>query len=213
MENSSGIKTQPTMDLKTILEQADKDITLSINLWGSSWSDPLWQAFSSRNLWIPLYLAVIVFFFYKFGWKKALVFILACILTVALCDQLGNLCKEHFQRLRPCWDEWMTSKGLRLAEGKGNLYGFYSAHAANSMGFAVCSASCIRHIIASKSRYYTYPIIIWALLVGTSRIFVGKHFLGDVLVGLCVGALLGGLISWAAIRISDRIRPASNGSS
>ena len=200
------------MDLAAILEPADKDITLAINMGGSSLSDPLWQAFSSRNLWIPLYLAVIIFFIWRFGWKKALVFILACILTVALCDQLGNLCKEHFQRLRPCWDEWMTSHGLRLAEGKGNLYGVYSAHAANSMGFALCSALCIRHIIRRKSRFYTYPIILWALLVGISRIFVGKHFLGDVLVGFFVGALIGSLLAFAAVKVSDRIKPQPSGS-
>ena len=29
------------------------------------------------------------------------------------------------------------------------------------------------------------------LLIGLSRIFVGKHFLGDVLAGFAVGILLG----------------------
>ena len=119
------------MDLAAILEQADKDITLAINMGGSSLSDPLWQAFSSRNL---------------------------------------------------------------------------------SMGFALCSALCIRHIIRRKSRFYTYPIILWALLVGISRIFVGKHFLGDVLVGFFVGALIGSLLAFAAVKVSDRIKPQPSGS-
>ena len=31
----------------------------------------------------------------------------------------------------------------------------------------------------------------WALMVSISRIFVGKHYLGDVIVGMAVGAATG----------------------
>ena len=34
----------------------------------------------------------------------------------------------------------------------------------------------------------------WVLLVGLSRVFVGKHFLGDVIVGLAAGVLTGWLV-------------------
>ena len=64
-------------------------------------------------------------------------------------------------------------------------YGFFSAHAANAIGFA-CAASIIL-----KSRTWKIVLPIWAILVGVSRVFVGKHFLGDVLVGFMVGAFFG----------------------
>jgi undecaprenyl-diphosphatase len=31
----------------------------------------------------------------------------------------------------------------------------------------------------------------WAFMVAISRIFVGKHYLGDVIVGILVGSLAG----------------------
>ena len=60
-------------------------------------------------------------------------------------------------------------------------YGFFSAHAANAMAFAVASAKFLKR--------GTLPLCLWAVLVGLSRIFVGKHFLGDVLIGFIVGAI------------------------
>jgi undecaprenyl-diphosphatase len=41
-------------------------------------------------------------------------------------------------------------------------------------------------------------MFIWAVLVAISRIFVGKHYLGDVMVG----ALVGGLAGYAFARIA-----------
>ena len=184
------------------LEQADRSASLFINSLNSPLSDPVWQFFSDKLVWIPLYLAVLVFFFLKPGWKSALKCLVACVLTILICDQFSNLIKDACARLRPCHDPWMLSHGLHMLEGKGNLYGFFSAHAANAMGFALCSAFCFKKGSGRKMTAYTVLIVIWALLVGISRIFVGKHFLGDVLVGFAVGALVG----WAVASLAFVIR-------
>lgn len=177
----------------TLLQQAhhlDKDITLAINACGSDFTDWMWMLFSNREIWYVLYVAVLVFFFIRLGWKRATVATLMCILTVVCCDQLGNLVKDTVQRLRPCEDGEMIARGLRMLECKGGLYGFFSAHAANAMGFAVCSLKAFRYD-GRKARPYAIGIVLWALMVGASRVFVGKHFLGDVCVGFVVGALVG----------------------
>ncbi|MBR4826563.1 MAG: phosphatase PAP2 family protein, partial [Bacteroidales bacterium] len=113
-----------------------------------------------------------------------------CVLA---CDQLGNLVKDAVARLRPCEDQDMLARGLRMLEGPGGLYGFYSAHAANAMGFAVCSKMGFSNDRSRRYRIYGICITLWALLVGISRVFVGKHFLGDVLAGFAVGLLFGWL--------------------
>ena len=184
------------------LEQADRSASLFINSLNSPLSDLLWQFFSDKLVWIPLYLTVLVFFFLKLGWKSALRCLAACVLTILICDQFSNLIKDACTRLRPCHDPWMLSHGLHMLEGKGNLYGFFSAHAANAMGFALCSAFCFKKGSGRKMTAYTVLIVIWALLVGISRIVVGKHFLGDVLVGFAVGALVG----WAVASLAFVIR-------
>jgi undecaprenyl-diphosphatase len=38
---------------------------------------------------------------------------------------------------------------------------------------------------------YGWWIFFWAFMVSVSRIFVGKHYLGDVLVGILVGSIAG----------------------
>ena len=190
------------MEIIARLEQADRSASLFINSLNSPLTDPVWQFFSNKLVWIPLYLAVLVFFFLKFGWKTALKCLAACVLTIVICDQFSNLIKDACARMRPCHDPWMVTHRLHMLEGTGNLYGFFSAHAANAMGFALCSALCIKQGSGRKTTVYTVLIVIWALLVGISRVFVGKHFLGDVLVGFGVGALVG----WAVARLAFAIR-------
>ncbi len=183
------------------LEQADKTATLAINSLHGTLSDSIWMVFSNKEIWYPLYFIVLVLLFVRLGWKKALLATLACILTIVACDQFANFTKEFFARFRPCWDEYMTSHGLHMLEGKGNLYGFYSAHAANAIGFAVCSSQVFKNARkVSPVTHWTYFgfILAWALLVGISRIFVGKHFLGDVLVGFAVGSLF----AWCIARLA-----------
>lgn len=51
-----------------------------------------------------------------------------------------------------------------------------------------------------------FVIYSWATLVAISRIFVGKHFLGDVIVGTLVGLAIGSLVAVFVAWISSRIR-------
>ncbi len=174
------------------LESADRGVTMAINSLHSSFTDAIWRIFSDKEIWYPLYAAVMIFLFVRLGWKKALIVTLSCILTIVACDQFSNFTKEFFGRLRPCWDSLTAGRGLHLLEGRGNFHGFYSAHAANAIGFAVCSTigfKNARRINLPAHLTYKYCILAWALLVGVSRIFVGKHFFGDVLTGFIVGSL------------------------
>lgn len=190
------------------LHHFDKDITLAINSLHSSVSDFIWIIFSNKYIWILLYLAVLVFLFKNIGWKKALIVTISIVLTITCCDQLSNFTKEFFGRLRPCWDGDMIAGGLHILEGKGNLYGFYSAHAANALGFASCSYFGFKwNDLSQRYNYkrYCWLIFIWGTLVGISRIFVGKHFLGDVIVGLAVGFIIGLFWAWITNKLCNKI--------
>ena len=187
------------------LHHIDQDITLVVNSWNSPFTDWLWQLCSDRLVWAPLYALVLFFFFRRLGWKRAVVATVACILTIVACDQLGNLVKNAVQRLRPCWDMNMVDRGLRVLEGKGGKFGFYSAHAANAAGFAICSCRMFRaHDKLHRYRVYGSLMTLWALMVGLSRVFVGKHFLGDVCTGFVVGLILGYAIAELAKVLLNR---------
>ena len=188
------------------IHHLDKDITLAVNSLGSPVTDAVWQLFSAREIWFVLYLAVIAFFFVRLGWKRAIIVIVSCILCVTVCDQLANLVKAAVERLRPCYDEEMLHRGLRVLEDPGQLYGFYSAHAANSLGVAVCSWIGFRNDKRLKYRGYGWGIGLWAFFVGISRVFVGKHFFGDVLVGFAVGLIFGILFGMLGAWVIKRIK-------
>ena len=180
------------------IAELDRSLTLALNGLHTPASDAVWQFFSQVRIWYVMYLVIIVFFFIRLGWKRGLWVTVCCILFVLACDQFANLVKAFVHRLRPMEDADMIARGLHVLEGHGGLYGFFSAHAANSLGFAVCSSMAFRNDTSRSYRAYTICITVWAVLVGLSRVFVGKHFLGDVLAGFAVGLLFGflfGLLS------------------
>ena len=190
------------------LEQLDRSWTLAINSLHSSFTDPIMWFFSDKKVWIPFYVALVALMFWKLGWKKALVLLAAVALTVLCCDQFANLIKNWVARPRPCNDAFMNAMGHRLIEGRSRSYSFFSAHAANAIAFAICSAHALhpgtKRAKAKNGRdtlstVYAVIISIWAAMVGLSRVFVGKHYLGDVLVGF----IAGGIIAFALTRLFD----------
>lgn len=172
------------------LEHADKLATLEINSWNSAVTDPIWAFLSDIPVWIPMYVMIVVFIFQRLGWKKGLIVVAAAALTFGFCDQSSNLLKAMTERLRPCNDPFMLNHGLHVLES-GGVYGFFSAHAANAFGLA--TSTCIGLRLDKRMRYRGYAawMYTWATLVAISRIFVGKHFLGDVIVGTLVGLFAG----------------------
>jgi undecaprenyl-diphosphatase len=160
------------------------------------------------QVWIPLYVIILALIIWKAGWKKGLIWVAAMGLCLLACDQFSSLIKNYVCRPRPCHEPYMLERGLRLLEDAGGMYGFFSSHAANSFGFAVCSSQAVDASFKRPQRWYAWIIYIWAALVVTSRIFVGKHYLGDVLVGTLVGLVLGFVFAslghWLSARLIDR---------
>ena len=178
------------MSIWQTLEQADKLATLEINSWSSAITDPIWQIFSNIPIWVPMYVIIVAFIIQRLGWKKGLIVVAAAALTFGFCDQSSNFIKALTERLRPCHDPYMIHNGLNILES-GGKFSFFSAHAANAFGLATCTTIGFRIDKRLKYRGYISWIYTWATLVAISRIFVGKHFLGDVIVGICVGTLAG----------------------
>lgn len=183
---------ETSVDLWDRIVDADQAATLAINGWNSAVTDPFWQFMSEKLVWVPLYVLVMALIFWKAGWRRGLIAAFAIALAVLVGDQLANLVKDTVLRLRPCWDAEMVGGGLNILEKKGGQYGFFSAHATNSFIFASSTSYIFRSVWRAFNRpFYTLFISLWATLVSVSRVFVGKHYLGDVLVGAVVGIVLG----------------------
>ncbi|WP_339786946.1 MAG: phosphatase PAP2 family protein [Imperialibacter sp.] len=163
------------------LIELDQQFFLWLNSHHASWLDGPMLLITGRNTWIPLYLALIAWLIYQQK-KEAAWSILAIVLTIVIADQLtSGLMKPFFERLRPCHDPAIASL-VHLVDGCGGKFGFASSHAANT--FALATFVSLLH---TGKAYWHFVWYAWAAIVTYSRIYVGVHYPGDVLVGALVG--------------------------
>lgn len=121
--------------------------------------------------------------------------------TSGLVSAVVNIVKVVVQRPRP-WVESETVANLLEASG----YSMPSGHTANSVVIAVFLCYFIIRTLKNKPLKISLCVLsgVYVLAVMFSRMFLGQHYLSDV----CVGFLVGGLISVVAIVVYDRfIRP------
>ena len=187
------------------VHQIDQQLTLTINSWHSAITDPIWSFFSDKIVWVPMYAAIIALLFWKLGWKKALIVIAGVGLTFGFCDQFSNIIKYAVGRIRPVNDNFMVVNGLHILETGGG-YSFFSAHAANSFGLAGSTFMGLRTYNGTPKwkKAYGIWIFFWAAMVSISRIFVGKHYLGDVIVGSIIGLAVGLAFGFIAYKIIQK---------
>lgn len=195
------------------IHQFDQGVSLEINSWDSPVTDSLWQFFSSVPAWIPMYLLIVALLIWKLGWKNGLIVVLAAALTFGFCDQLSNLVKDAVGRVRPLNDAFMLGNGLNVLEKGSTSFSFFSAHAANAFGLATCTYIALSRMLAEPAaakpkwlKAYGIWMFIWAALVAVSRVFVGKHYLGDVLVGSIIGAAGGYMFALIACKVCRYIK-------
>ena len=162
----------------------DKQAMIFLNNLGSSTFDPFWILVSEKWFWIPLYI-IFLYFLYKNFNKKSLFYILLFVaLGITASDQIANIFKFGFERLRPCHDP--SLEGLLREVKCGGKFGFYSAHSSNS--FFV--ATYLTILLGKKIKQLPYFLFVWAAIVAYSRVYLGMHFPGDIIIGAIMGILL-----------------------
>ena len=174
-----------------MLENLDRQAFLFLNSMNSPFWDSVMSAVSGVVIWVPLYVAILIWIGIRY--KKKFLLILPFIILAATTADFSSvhLFKNVFHRLRPCHDPSLQGMVHLVDCYCGGLYGFVSSHASNSFNVAILSLLVIR------KRWFTVFIIIWATVIGYSRIYLGVHYPGDVLCG----SLLGALIGWSAYKL------------
>jgi undecaprenyl-diphosphatase len=168
----------------------ERNIFLMLNGGHSPFGDQFFWLFSGKIVWIPLVAVFIAVLFYnKNRRKESLLILLATVLVIAFCDQFASgLCKPFFHRFRPTHHPEFMNEVQTVFNYRGGRYGFISSHAANAFGFFTLTALIFRYKI------YTFAIFLWAVINAYSRIYLGVHFISDIIAGILAGAFFGWLV-------------------
>ena len=177
------------------LAEADKVLFLALNAAGSPLLDQPMVWLSDKYIWIPLY-GFLVFTLVKRYKAKFYISLTAIVLVITLCDQFtSSFMKPFFERPRPCHEPLLEGLVV-MAKGCGGAFGFASSHAANSFGLAF-----FFHFLFKNK--YSQVLLGWAFLVSYSRVYLGVHYPGDVLVG----GVVGWMMAFAVFNIIQKTKP------
>ena len=162
----------------------DKELFLFLNGLGSEPFDGFWEIITKQIYWSPFFIGVFYLIQKKVGWKGLGIIILFLAALITFTDQITNLFKYSFERLRPCNNPEFD--GLMREVITRKSFSFFSGHASNSFATTTFVVLIIRN-------YYkhTYLLFLFPLIFAYSRIYLGLHYPGDILTGYVAGGIFG----------------------
>jgi len=164
----------------------ERSLFFHLNGSESAFLNDFFYLYSYKWTWILFYLCFLFIFVYKKNWKEIVCLLLAIVLLVFLCDQTASgFFKPFFHRFRPTHHPEFQAQVKTVLGYTGGLYGFMSSHASNAFGFAVFTALLFR------KKLFTVMIFLFALVNIYSRVYLGVHFISDVVAGALAGSLIG----------------------
>ena len=165
--------------------QFERDIFFFLNGSESTLLDNFFYIFTNKWTWLILYLCFLWVFIYKKNWKEIVCVILAISLLFFFTEHISSgFFKPFFHRFRPTHHPDFMDQVDIVYNYRGGLYGFISSHAANSFGFATFCALIFRN------KLFSCTFFLFAFLNAYSRIYIGVHFISDIIVGAFVGMVI-----------------------
>lgn len=163
----------------------DTQATLFINGLHCPYLDNFMLMFSGRMIWIPLYLSLFIVMLRNFHLRVNLICLVVSVVLIVILDQTtSSLLKPLLCRPRPANIDSPIDAMVHIVDGyRGGHYGFPSSHAANCVGAAVFVFYVFRRNVLSL------VFAAWAFVMCWSRVYLGVHYVGDIIFGSIIGFL------------------------
>lgn len=190
------------MDLQALLD-LDTQILRWFNGSDNLFVDQLAVVLTNGFTWLPLYLVLLYLVIKNNETMSQIMLIVGCsLLCIILADGLADfIAKPYFARWRPSNDP-MLKYSIDIVDNiRGGDYGFFSAHAANTMSLTVFFCLLVRN------RIFSVFMVAWSLMNCWTRLYLGLHYPGDILVGLLWGVIAGLVAYYCFYKIFFKISP------
>jgi undecaprenyl-diphosphatase len=177
------------------LNELDHQLTLAINGSNSLFWDNVMYTVTNTFSWSVVIVTLLVIIFKNNTLKEVIMIYVTMALLIFVADRIcSGLVKPMVARWRPAQDPQLMYFVDVVRNYRGGRFGFFSGHACNTMCMAVFLSWLLR------SPKITITLLFWSLTTTFTRLYLGVHYLGDVIVGFLVGAVLGCLFYWVMER-------------
>ena len=164
----------------------DQTITLALNGSKSLFWDNLMMIITNTFSWSLLIVVLLYILFKNNSVRDAFVILFVIGLMIFVADRLcSGLIKPTIARWRPTQDPYLMYIVDTVNNYRGGRYGFFSGHACNTM----CVAIFLTFIF--MDRKLSCVLLFWSITTTFTRLYLGVHYFGDIIVGWLTGAAIG----------------------
>lgn len=184
----------------------DIELLQIINGSHSLFIDNVVVTLTSGVTWIPFYIALLYLVIRNNETMAQVAVVIGCAAMCVLITSCVTdlIVKPLVARPRPTMEPSLKYT-IDIVNGiRGTGYSFFSAHAANTFGIAILLSLIVR------SRLLAIFLILWSLINGYTRLYLGVHYPSDVLVGLLFGAVVGVVSYLTYLHFYAKVSPRLN---